>query len=105
MIVVTGASGFIGSCLIGRLNKERFNDIVAVDDFKGLSAHPSHERTGVNLSDKQIMARIDRTEFHQWLCVNEDQVQFVFHIGARTDTTEFNRSVFDELNLNFVPNE
>jgi hypothetical protein len=101
MIVVTGASGFIGSCLIGRLNQDRFNDIVAVDDFKGLSTHPSHERTGVNLRDKQIVARVDRTDFHQWLRENEDQVQFVFHIGARTDTTEFNKDVFDELNLNF----
>ena len=101
MIVVTGASGFIGSCLIGRLNQDRFNDIVAVDDFKGLSTHPSHERTGVNLCDKQIVARVDRTDFHQWLRDNEDQVQFVFHIGARTDTTEFNKEVFDELNLNF----
>jgi ADP-L-glycero-D-manno-heptose 6-epimerase len=87
MIVVTGASGFIGSCLVGRLIQDRFYDIVAVDDFKGLSTHPSHERTGIN--------------FHQWLRDNEDQVQFVFHIGARTDTTEFNQDVFDELNLNF----
>jgi ADP-L-glycero-D-manno-heptose 6-epimerase len=102
MIVVTGASGFIGSCLISLLNQDRFYDIIAVDDFKGLSAHPSHERTGVNLHGKQIMAKVDRTEFPQWLKQNEDQVQFVFHIGARTDTTEFNKVVFDELNLNYT---
>ena len=33
MIVVTGAAGFIGSCLIGRLNQDNFNNIVAVDHF------------------------------------------------------------------------
>ena len=33
MIVVTGASGFIGSCLVSRLNKSGINDIVVVDDF------------------------------------------------------------------------
>lgn len=33
MIVVTGAVGFIGSCLIGKLNAEGFNNIVAVDAF------------------------------------------------------------------------
>ena len=33
MIIVTGALGFIGSCLISKLNKEGFTDIIAVDDF------------------------------------------------------------------------
>ena len=28
-------------------------------------------------------------------------MSFVFHLGARTDTTEMNKSVFDELNLNY----
>ena len=102
MIVVTGASGFIGSCLIGRLNKDRFFDVVAVDDFNGLSTHPSHERTGINLRDKQIAAQVDRSVFHEWLRANEDQVDFVFHIGARTDTTEFDSNVFDSLNLNYT---
>jgi ADP-L-glycero-D-manno-heptose 6-epimerase len=102
MIVVTGASGFIGSCLIGRLNKDRFFDVVAVDDFNGLSTHPSHERSGINLRDKQIAAQVDRSVFHEWLRANEDQVDFVFHIGARTDTTEFDSNVFDSLNLNYT---
>ena len=34
MIVVTGAAGFIGSCLVRRLNQENFNAIVAVDSFQ-----------------------------------------------------------------------
>ena len=101
MIVVTGASGFIGSCLIGRLNQDRFYDIVAVDDFKGLSTHPSHEKTGVNLLGKRIIEKVDRTDFPAWLRKNEDQVQFVFHLGARTDTTEFNVEIFNELNLHY----
>ena len=33
MIVVTGAAGFIGSCLVSKLNQENFKDIVLVDDF------------------------------------------------------------------------
>lgn len=102
MIVVTGASGFIGSCLVGRLNADRFYDVVVVDDFKGLSTHPSHERTGVNLKGKRFVAQVDRTDFPQWLRANEDQVQFVFHIGARTDTTEFDTAIFDALNLHYT---
>ena len=33
MIVVTGAAGFIASCLVSKLNQEGFKDIVIVDDF------------------------------------------------------------------------
>ena len=33
MIVVTGATGFIGSCMVSKLNQENFKDIVVVDDF------------------------------------------------------------------------
>jgi ADP-L-glycero-D-manno-heptose 6-epimerase len=44
---------------------------------------------------------VDRAEFIPWLQANEDQVQFVFHLGARTDTTEFDKAIFDELNLEY----
>ena len=33
MILVTGATGFIGSCLVSRLNQLGFNDLLLVDDF------------------------------------------------------------------------
>jgi ADP-L-glycero-D-manno-heptose 6-epimerase len=36
MIIVTGAAGFIGSCLIQRLNQDNFNFIIAVDDFSNV---------------------------------------------------------------------
>ncbi|MEI2421610.1 NAD-dependent epimerase/dehydratase family protein, partial [Arthrospira platensis SPKY2] len=36
-----------------------------------------------------------------WLDANEKLVQFIFHLGARTDTTEFNKTIFDELNLGY----
>ncbi|MAX78815.1 MAG: ADP-glyceromanno-heptose 6-epimerase [Crocinitomicaceae bacterium] len=95
MIVVTGAAGFIGSCMISKLNQEGFKDVVAVDDF-------SHEVKNKNLEGKEIVARIHRKEFHKWLDENQRDVQFIFHIGARTDTTEFDQSIFDELNLNYT---
>ncbi|MBL0316782.1 MAG: ADP-glyceromanno-heptose 6-epimerase [Flavobacteriales bacterium] len=101
MIVVTGASGFIASCLVTRLNADRFVDLILVDDFKSLSKHPNHERTGKNFQGKQYKQLIDRTEFPEWLRENENQVDFVFHIGARTDTTEFDYEIFRELNLDY----
>jgi ADP-L-glycero-D-manno-heptose 6-epimerase len=94
MIIVTGAAGFIGSCLIQRLNELNFNYIIAVDDF-------SFEEKNKNLINKKIKARVERTEFMAWLDLNYQEVEFIFHIGARTDTTEFDKAIFDELNVNY----
>lgn len=94
MIIVTGAAGFIGSCLIARLNELNFNYIIAVDDF----SYPSKNK---NLEGKQIKERVERTMLSSWLDANYREVEFFFHIGARTDTTEFDKSIFDELNVNY----
>ena len=94
MIVVTGAAGFIGSVMVGKLNNKGFTDIVPVDDF-------SREDKNLNLANKAIREKVDRTIFFEWLKKNYQDVDFIFHLGARTDTTEFDMSVFDELNLNY----
>lgn len=94
MIVVTGAAGFIGSCLISKLNTEGFKFIIAVDDFTKL------EKLG-NLNDKIIQERVDRSQFFSWLDQNQEEVEFIFHIGARTDTTEFDQTIFEELNVHY----
>ncbi|MEO8211179.1 MAG: ADP-glyceromanno-heptose 6-epimerase [bacterium] len=95
MIVVTGVAGFIGSCLVTRLNQDGFNDLILVDDF----SHPEREK---NYVGKKYTQLVDRKKFIEWLTDNHRFVQFVFHIGARTDTTEFNKDIFDELNLNYT---
>ena len=94
MIVVTGAAGFIGSCLIDKLNAENFNFIVAVDDFSNPEKEP-------NLRGKRIQERVDREELFDWLAVNYQEIEFIFHIGARTDTTEFNYAIFEHLNVEY----
>src|ERR1035437_8266332 len=97
MIVVTGAAGFIGSCLVSRLNQEGFKDIVIVDDF-------SRTDKNKNLAEKIFSKEVHRDIFPGWLRENQRLVQFVFHVGARTDTTEFDKKIFDKLNLNFSKN-
>lgn len=94
MIVVTGAAGFIGSVMVGKLNNKGFTDIVPVDDF-------SRPQKDANLSNKAIREKVDRNAFFEWLEKNHHDVEFIYHLGARTDTTEFDTAVFDELNLNY----
>ena len=94
MIVVTGAAGFIGSCLVSRLNKSGINDIVVVDDF-------SKTEKAKNLEGKTLISKVGRKDFISWLKDFGGEVDFIYHIGARTDTTEFDKSIFDELNVNY----
>jgi len=95
MIVVTGAAGFIGSVLVGKLNSIGIENILMVDDF-------SNEQKKVNWSSKKFSDKMDRADFLKWFDENASQVKFVYHIGARTDTTEFNKEIFDELNVNYT---
>ncbi|MBK7009690.1 MAG: ADP-glyceromanno-heptose 6-epimerase [Saprospiraceae bacterium] len=95
MIVVTGAYGFIGSYLTGRLNAMGLGqELVLVDDFN----RPEKQS---NLEHKKWRHQIDRNVFLSWLEVNARDISFVFHLGARTDTAETNESLFNELNLNY----
>ncbi len=97
MIIVTGAAGFIGSCLITKLLEEGFEDIVAVDDF-------SKSTKAGNLEHKKLKEKVDRNSLFTWFMANNEKIDFIFHIGARTDTTEFRKEVFDELNVRYSQN-
>ncbi|MEO8822999.1 MAG: ADP-glyceromanno-heptose 6-epimerase [Ginsengibacter sp.] len=93
-IVITGAAGFIGSCLVGFLNAKGYAKLVLVDDF-------SHEKKELNLKGKSFSEKIEREVFFDWLEKEKPQIDFVFHIGARTDTTEFDYSVHEHLNVEY----
>ena len=95
MIIVTGAAGFIGSCLIGRLNKENFNAIIAVDNFENFE-------NSKNIAGKQILNKIERDQFFLWLDDNFEEVEFIFHIGAITDTAEFDKKLLWKFNTDFT---
>ena len=94
MIVVTGALGFIGSALLGELERRGYGELVAVDNFNDSNKFQ-------NIEGKNILQKIDRTEFISWLETNGNQVQFIFHIGARTKTNEFDWNVLNQLNVNY----
>lgn len=97
MIVVTGAAGFIGSCMVSKLNKLGRKDIIIVDDFK-------KESKKENYSNLQYSKKIERKDFISWFEKNAIKIEGVYHLGARTDTTEFDWDIFLELNLNYSKN-
>jgi ADP-L-glycero-D-manno-heptose 6-epimerase len=97
MIIVTGAAGFIASALVARLNELRYFDLVLVDDF-------SREERTPNYQQKKYRCLLDRKELFSFIEQNENQIDFIFHLGARTDTTEFNKAIFDELNVHYSQN-
>jgi len=97
MIVVTGAAGFIGSCLVSKLNTEGFKDIILVDDFSNAEKNKNFEK--LTYTDK-----VDREAFIPWIDKNQEFIQFIFHMGARSATTGFPKELYDHLNLNYSKN-
>ena len=94
MIIVTGAAGFIGSCMLKKLNDEGHKNIIIVDEF-------SRADKNQNLEHKDFIQQIDREQFIDWLEKHSQEVDFIYHLGARTDTTEQDVAIFDKLNLNY----
>src|SRR6187431_1978640 len=93
-ILITGAAGFIGSCLTGFLNSKGYTKLILVDEFSRADKVP-------NLHNKQFTIKIERESFFHWLSVEKPSIGFSFHIGARTDTTEFNYAVHQRLNVEY----
>ena len=95
MIVITGAAGFIGSCMVQKLNSQGREDLILVDDF-------TKEQKRPNWENKHYVDKIQRDQFFKWAEQNAHHIDFIIHLGARTDTTEFDYSVFEELNVNYT---
>ncbi|HRP89062.1 MAG TPA: ADP-glyceromanno-heptose 6-epimerase [Edaphocola sp.] len=92
--VITGAAGFIASVLVGYLNTLGFENLILVDDF-------SHVEKSKNLIDKKYAFKVHRDQLMEWLESHEHQINGVFHLGARTDTTLMDVQIFKILNLRY----
>jgi ADP-L-glycero-D-manno-heptose 6-epimerase len=93
-IIVTGAYGFIGSCLVSFLNQQGFENLILVDEFDA-------DEKELNLLHKKYLVRVERENLFDWLIKEKPAVDFVFHLGARTDTTEFDYSIHQKLNVEY----
>jgi ADP-L-glycero-D-manno-heptose 6-epimerase len=95
MIVITGAAGFISSVLVTRLNENNYKDLILVDDFSRVDRENNYKH-------KRFLELVDRNEFMQWLDKHHTDVDFIIHLGARTDTAEQDVELFNRLNLNYT---
>ena len=95
MIVVTGAAGFIASNVVAMLNQHGLNDLVLVDDF-------SKTEKSRNYENLLFVELVDRNVFFEWFDKNHINIEFIIHLGARTDTTEFDYNVFQKLNVDYT---
>jgi len=94
MIVVTGAAGFIGSYVVGKLNREGFKDIVLVDKYDDPLKFQNYQT-------KTYTEMVDRDHFFDWLASHEKFVQIIIHLGARTDTVGQEPEIYQKLNLDY----
>ncbi len=94
MIIITGAVGFIGSCMARRLLDEGLKQLVLSDDF----SRPDKNR---NITGKACIATVHREQLPAWMERFGKSAEVVFHLGARTDTTEMDSAIFDHLNLEY----
>jgi ADP-L-glycero-D-manno-heptose 6-epimerase len=96
-LVVTGAAGFIGSCMVGFLNAMGEDNLILVDEFKRLDKVP-------NLEGKKFIFSVERDLFFQWLDAEKPMIKCIYHLGARTDTTEFDYAIHERLNVQYSKN-
>ncbi|HEX6915844.1 MAG TPA: ADP-glyceromanno-heptose 6-epimerase [Chitinophagaceae bacterium] len=93
-IVVTGAAGFIGSCMAAWLNEQGYRNLVLADDF-------GSEEKRRNWEGRAYAHVVERYNLFDWLKENAIRVDCMIHLGARTDTTEFDYSIHEALNLQY----
>ena len=94
ILVITGAAGFIGSCLLAEYARKNTHHLIAVDDF-------TIEKKQANFVHTTSAEFIDREVFLDWFSAHAGEVDAVLHIGARTNTTEQDLAILDHLNFQY----
>jgi len=94
MILITGAAGFIGSCLLQYMNEQGVENIILVDKFTNAVKEK-------NWKHKKYKHLVDRELLLDWLDENKPNISFVIHLGARINEAETDQTVLQGLNTEY----
>ncbi len=94
MIVVTGAAGFIGSNIVNELIVSGYKDIICVD-------LPGELEKSIYFQHFDSTRFVQHNELFDFIKNNHHFIQYVVHMGANSDTSNPDKSVYVEYNLEY----
>ena len=99
MIVVTGGAGFIGSCIVARLNSLGHDDLMVVDHFDG-----PDDMKRRNIENKHYRQYLDKAEFLEQVRSNRlpRSIRCVIHMGACSSTTGTDPDYYEQNNFQYT---
>ncbi|MCX5681980.1 MAG: ADP-glyceromanno-heptose 6-epimerase [Candidatus Omnitrophica bacterium] len=94
MIVLTGAAGFIGSCILAALNAAGRSDILIVD-------HLDSDLKPKNLANKKFLDYFDKDDFLKHINTGQlsSKVECIIHMGACSSTLLQDPQYYEENNF------
>ncbi len=97
MIVITGAAGFIGSCIVAGLNERNIKDLILVD-------HLDDSAKERNLENKKYAQYLDKSDFLDLVKRDQldSQIKCIIHMGACSSTTLQDEQYFRENNYEYT---
>ncbi len=95
LIIITGGSGFIGSCLVRHMNDAGLNNLIVVDDL-------GNGTKWRNLVGKSFVDVLDKSQLFDWLEGKEAAIGAIVHLGACSKTVEANASYLLENNYRYT---
>ena len=102
MIVITGGSGFIGSNLVYTLNKNNFHEILIVEELD------TYKEKFSNIKDLKYIDCVDKKYFLKDIKNSNKSfiknIDYIFHLGACTKTTEQDRDYILSTNFDYSKN-
>lgn len=91
MIVVTGGNGFIGSCLIKKLNRQGETEIYISDEVERVV-------NSKNLEGAEFIECIPPENLIEWLKVNAGKIRIIVHLGGCSATDQVDIDYLTRIN-------
>ena len=98
MIVLTGASGFIGSVVLRHLNRMGYTDVALVDDLPTPGQYKNLQGTQFS----RLYTMDQAAKISDQLHPQKGSIEAVVHLGACADTTVHDWNYLCEMNVNFT---